>query len=620
MSTPTLFLSLLLGCQDRSSTAASPVPQAVPEPPAPRTITTEGLSYPFVSRFGSALKPDPGVFSLPSGIAVNSNTGDVFVANTNFNQVQRFDAEGGYITSWDTLSSLGLTVDHNDNTILVTLPGKGKLVRYSADGKELGEIGGEMEYPVDAAVRIGDGQIFVLNKTGNVDVFTRQGQHVANWYGGAEDPVGDPDRPANRSFGIALSPDGKSVYVSNSGRAHINQFDEQGNRLHDWGDGRSSEPGKMRWNRGMAVGGDGRVIIADTDNERLQMFTATGEHIAAFRGPHDLDMGTFHSRSVDVNTKTGAIYATASYSHRVDRFTPDGTYIASIGKKHDDPMVFNEPRGITVDPATGRIYIADKRDHIIKRFSKDGVFETSFRMSPGDLSGFDISWVTQAYYQFPAPLEWGRDGTLWMIRQGFHYPDDPTPSHYLRQYNADGGFLKGIDTEELAGYMTGVGLHEQTGDFFIASSKINGVIHLAPGGTHVATWLPDEPLKDPSGVAVDESRARVYISDVGADRVRVFDLSGNPLGAWGKKGKKPGEFRLSVPGGIEVDECGLVYVSDHDNRRVQVFTPEGELATIIRLNGERPEKPWDLHILGDQLLVLTDAGVERYRREGGCEP
>ncbi len=253
MSTPALLLVLSFGCQDRPSPATTPAAAAEPPPvaeaPAPASITTEGLSYTFVSRFGSALQPDPGVFNLPSGIAVNSNSGDVFVANTIFHQVQRFDSEGNHLKSWDTLASMGVTIDHNDNTLLVTLPGKGKLVRYSVEGEEVGVIGGEMEYPVDATVRTGDGRIFVLNKTGNVDVFSRDGKHLANWYGGAENPVGDPSRPANRSFGISLAPDGQSVYISNSGRAHINQFDVEGNRIHDWGSGRSSEPGRMRWNR-----------------------------------------------------------------------------------------------------------------------------------------------------------------------------------------------------------------------------------------------------------------------------------------------------------------------------------------------------------------------------------
>ncbi|MDG1479505.1 MAG: NHL repeat-containing protein [Myxococcota bacterium] len=577
------------------------------------------MAYTFVSRFGSALQPDPGVLNLPSGITVNSNTGDVFVANTIFRQIQRFDAEGNHLTSWDSLPAMGITVDHNDNTVLVALPGKGKLIRYSADGEELGEIGGEMEFPVDATVRTGDGRIFVLNRTGHIDVFSRDGKHLANWYGGAENPVGDSSRPANRNYGLSMAPDGQSIYVSNSGRAHISQFDLEGNPIRNWGSGRSSEPGRMRWNRGMAVAENGNVIIADTDNERLQMFSATGEHIAAFRGPHDLDMGTFHSRAVAVNVKTGIIYATASYSHRVDRFTPDGEYIATFGKKHDDPMVLNEPRGLTVDPSTGNIFITDKRDHIIKRYSKDGEFQTSFRMSPGDLSGVDISWNTQAYYQFPAPIEMGLDGTLWMIRQGFHYPDDPTPSHYLRQYDLEGNFLQGVESEEMAGYMTGIDIHAQTRDFYITSSKVKGILHLAADGSHIKTWQPEEALQDPSGIAIDESRQRAYVLDVDASRVRVFDLSGNPLGSWGSKGKKHGEFRLSVPGGIKVDECGLVYVADHSNRRVQVFTPEGELAAYFRMQGEKSKKPWNIHILGDQILVLSDEGVERYRREGGCD-
>ena len=86
-----------------------------------------------------------------------------------------------------------------------------------------------------------------------------------------------------------------------------------------------------------------------------------------------------------------------------------------------------------------------------------------------------------------------------------------------------------------------------------------------------------------------------------------------------EEGKKPGQLRLGVPNGIEVDACGLVYVPDHDNRRVQVFTPEGELAAHFRMQGDRPGEPWDVNVQGSEISVLTDNGVERYRRDGGCE-
>jgi sugar lactone lactonase YvrE len=66
----------------------------------------------------------------------------------------------------------------------------------------------------------------------------------------------------------------------------------------------------------------------------------------------------------------------------------------------------------------------------------------------------------------------------------------------------------------------------------------------------------------------------VYIADSGNDRVQRFSPDGQPLGAWGATGSRPGQF--AHPRGIAVDLAGRVYVADPGNDSDQVFAPEGE--------------------------------------------
>ena len=67
----------------------------------------------------------------------------------------------------------------------------------------------------------------------------------------------------------------------------------------------------------------------------------------------------------------------------------------------------------------------------------------------------------------------------------------------------------------------------------------------------------------------------IYVSDgyAGA-RVVKFSAAGKYLLQWGKRGTGPGEFGL--PHNLAVDARGRVYVTDRDNRRIQVFDPEGK--------------------------------------------
>jgi peptidylamidoglycolate lyase len=88
-----------------------------------------------------------------------------------------------------------------------------------------------------------------------------------------------------------------------------------------------------------------------------------------------------------------------------------------------------------------------------------------------------------------------------------------------------------------------------------------------PGSDSIHFSLPTDVA-----VAADQS---FYVSDgYGNSRVVKFSREGKYLFEWGKPGNGPGEF--NIPHAIDVDDRGSVYVADRENRRVQVFTPEGK--------------------------------------------
>jgi peptidylamidoglycolate lyase len=92
-----------------------------------------------------------------------------------------------------------------------------------------------------------------------------------------------------------------------------------------------------------------------------------------------------------------------------------------------------------------------------------------------------------------------------------------------------------------------------------------------------------------------------YVSDgYGNSRVAKFDRSGRFLFAWGKKGHGPGEFDL--PHQVRLDSKGDVYVADRQNKRIQVFTPNGK---FIRQLGEGIA-PYGLFITPDDTLFVAD--------------
>lgn len=81
-----------------------------------------------------------------------------------------------------------------------------------------------------------------------------------------------------------------------------------------------------------------------------------------------------------------------------------------------------------------------------------------------------------------------------------------------------------------------------------------------------------------SGIALD-SLGFVYVSDIAANRVWVFDRRGRSVAAVGREGDGPGEFRS--PTGIAIGPDGALYVRDYG--RVTVFERDPAKRTLSKV-------------------------------------
>ena len=78
----------------------------------------------------------------------------------------------------------------------------------------------------------------------------------------------------------------------------------------------------------------------------------------------------------------------------------------------------------------------------------------------------------------------------------------------------------------------------------------------------------DGELNFPTSVTID-SDDTVYVTECNNRRVSMFTSEGQFLRSFGTYGEGPGQFYN--PRGIAVDRDGLVYVSDTGNDRIQIF-------------------------------------------------
>jgi DNA-binding beta-propeller fold protein YncE len=119
------------------------------------------------------------------------------------------------------------------------------------------------------------------------------------------------------------------------------------------------------------------------------------------------------------------------------------------------------------------------------------------------------------------------------------------------------------------------------GDVLVADAEMGAVFRLSRDGTPRGRF-GDDVLQRPAGLAWDSERSRLYVADVSAHDIKVFDGEGVHLQTLGGPGTDPGRF--NAPSHVVVSKQG-VYVTDTFNARVQHLDPEGDLLQIIGTRG-----------------------------------
>jgi DNA-binding beta-propeller fold protein YncE len=105
------------------------------------------------------------------------------------------------------------------------------------------------------------------------------------------------------------------------------------------------------------------------------------------------------------------------------------------------------------------------------------------------------------------------------------------------------------------------------------------------GNLLMALGKMDE-MNNPTGVAVDDNRHRVYVTDSKNHAVLVYDSeTGLFITKFGERGTDPGYF--NYPTNVALSTDGKIYVADTLNFRVQVFDPDYKYVDSIGQQGAR---------------------------------
>jgi DNA-binding beta-propeller fold protein YncE len=104
------------------------------------------------------------------------------------------------------------------------------------------------------------------------------------WSGNYNEPAVRAAGPFNRPSDVALDPHG-DLYISDGyGNSRVHKFSAGGELLFSWGGPGKTAPGEFHVPHGVWVHTDGRVFVADRENNRIQLFDAEGEYLDEWPG------------------------------------------------------------------------------------------------------------------------------------------------------------------------------------------------------------------------------------------------------------------------------------------------------------------------------------------------
>ncbi|XP_052862640.1 RING finger protein nhl-1 isoform X2 [Anopheles cruzii] len=271
--------------------------------------------------------------------------------------------------------------------------------------------------------------------------------------------------------------------------------------------GRGSEPGSFTWPRGIAVGPDNVVVVADSSNHRVQVFDSNGIFAKEF-GQYGNGDGEFDCLAGVAVNRIGQFIIADRYNHRIQVLDPAGRFLRSFGSQGTTDGKFNYPWGITTD-ALGFIYVCDKENHRIQVFQSDGSFI-------------------------------GKFGTCGKEKGQLEHP------HYIAVSNTNRVIVSDSNNHRVQIF------------------DVNGRVLTTFGGE----GSEEGQFKFPRGVAVDD-QGYICVADSGNNRIQIFHPDGSFLRAFGSWGSGDAEFKGLE--GVAIMSNGNILVCDRENHRVQVF-------------------------------------------------
>jgi len=264
--------------------------------------------------------------------------------------------------------------------------------------------------------------------------------------------------------------------------------------IKSWGR-KGGEPGELNSPERMALGPDGLIYVADTNNHRIQVFDSEGSLVKSWGQYGNLDGEMKKPHAVAVGSD-GIVYVSDNGNRRILKFDKNGNQIAKLG---DKKTVSSNITGIAVD-AKGNIYTVDTDKHRIVVYDQKGeVIKTIGKKGIGK----------GAMMEDPADIAIDHAGNIYVV---------DASNKRIQKFDANGNVSAVIGFEAKLDDPTGIGL-AKNGNIYLADKGLKQIFVYDSTGRLIARWgdkkseNENERFAEPTDVVIDNT-GNVYIIDV----------------------------------------------------------------------------------------------------------
>jgi DNA-binding beta-propeller fold protein YncE len=258
-----------------------------------------------------------GDFSGPQGIATDSSTGDLFVADVWNNRIQSVSASGDTVAAWDGSQTPAAFFN------------------------------GIFDVAVDAA----NDRVYVTEQYNDVvDVFDQSGAYV--------DQLTAPD-PFVLPAGVAVDASSGDVFVVDQGAGAVDVFNSTGTFVRSFGSPGAGD-GELNAPTDVAVDPTSHdVYVLDAGNSRVERFTSTGTFVSTLAG-------TQNPAAVAVDPANQDVYVgeNAPAGWQIARYDSSGGRLEEFGSGHLGGI-----GGLSTSPTSHRVYATDPVNAVVAIFA-----------------------------------------------------------------------------------------------------------------------------------------------------------------------------------------------------------------------------------------------------------